>query len=348
MFILPTIILLILMNIFPLIYSLFLSFNDYSVISSDAPVWVGLDNYVSILNDQQFWHNFAVTGTYALISVALQTVVGFGMAMLLRTKFTGSGVVTTLILVPMMLSPIVVATFWKLIFSPSIGIFNYIFGFLTILLPVLVGVILVLLLWGVMPRLAGEGAARAVRIGLLLLVPVIAHLVWRFVLNQDQTYMDFYRQVTAIETGPEWLAQPTLAMWAIIIVDVWMWSPFVMLLCLAGLSAIPEYLYEAAAIDRAGAWFQFRRITLPQVMPLLLIAVLFRTIEAFKQFDLVMGLTGGGPGDTTETVSVQLYQLAFQGQFDTGKSSALAYIVLVVIIAVSNLYIRALNRAREG
>jgi len=144
------------------------------------------------------------------------------------------------------------------------------------------------------------------------------------------------------------LGEPALAMWAIIIVDVWMWSPFVMLLCLAGLSAIPEYLYEAAAIDRAGGWFQFRRITLPQVMPLLLIAVLFRTIEAFKQFDLVMGLTGGGPGDVTETVSVQLYQLAFQGQFDTGKSSALAYIVLVVIIAVSNLYIRALNRAREG
>lgn len=118
-----------------------------------------------------------------------------------------------------------------------------------------------------------------------------------------------------------------------------------MLLVLAGLSAIPDYLYEAASIDRAGAWFQFRRITLPQVMPLLLIAVLFRTIEAFKQFDLVSGLTGGGPGDATQTVSIRLYQLAF-GDFDTGKASALAYIILVVIIAVSNLYIRALNRAR--
>jgi len=119
-----------------------------------------------------------------------------------------------------------------------------------------------------------------------------------------------------------------------------------MLLCLAGLSAIPEYLYEAASIDRASAWFQFRRITLPQVMPLLLIAVLFRTIEAFKQFDLVQGLTGGGPSDVTETVSIRLYKLAFQGQYDTGTSSALAYIILVIIIAVSNLYIRSLNRAR--
>lgn len=279
-FIMPTIILLIVMNIFPLIYSLYLSFTNYSVIADQAPQWVGIQNYQNILSDQRFWTNFATTGRYALVSVVLQTLIGFGLALLLRNKFKGSGIVTTLILVPMMLSPIVVATFWKLMFNPSVGIFNYLLGY------------------------------------------------------------------TDINTSPQWLAKPDLALWSIIIVDVWMWSPFVMLLCLAGLSAIPEYLYEAAAIDRASAWFQFRRITLPQVMPLLLIAVLFRTIEAFKQFDLVMGLTGGGPGDVTETVSIRLYKLAFQGQYDTGTSSALAYIILVVIIAVSNLYIRSLNRAR--
>jgi multiple sugar transport system permease protein len=283
LFILPTMIVLILMNIFPLIYSLFLSFTNYSVINPDvAPEWVGIQNYQNILSDERFWHHFAITGRYALISVALQTLIGFGLALLLRQKFKGSGLVTTLLLVPMMLSPIVVATFWKLIFNPSTGIFNYLLGY------------------------------------------------------------------TNINTSPQWLGDPNLAMWAIIIVDVWMWSPFVMLLCLAGLSAIPEYLYEAAAIDRASAWFQFRRITLPQVMPLLLIAVLFRTIEAFKQFDLAIGLTGGGPGDATEVVSIRLYKLAFQGQFDTGTSSALAYIILIVIIAVSNLYIRSLNKARGG
>lgn len=280
LFILPTVILLILMNIFPLIYSLYLSFTNYSVIADQAPEWIGIQNYTTILSDQRFWANFATTGRYALISVILQTLIGFGLALLLRNKFKGSGLVTTLILVPMMLSPIVVATFWKLMFNPSLGIFNYLLGY------------------------------------------------------------------TDINTSPLWLGDPNLALWAIVIVDVWMWSPFVMLLCLAGLSAIPEYLYEAAAIDRASAWFQFRRITLPQVMPLLLIAVLFRTIEAFKQFDLVMGLTSGGPGDVTETVSIRLYKLAFQGQYDTGMSSALAYIILIIIIAVSNLYIRSLNKAR--
>lgn len=283
LFIWPTLILLILVNIFPLFYSLYLSFNEYSVISNQPPEWVGLENYQQILMNERsrYWHNFTVTGKYAVLSVGLQMLIGFGLAMLLRERFRGSGLITTLILIPMMLSPVVVGLFWKLIFDPSKGIFNYF----------------------VYTNAAG---------------------------------------------GDQWLSDPTLALWAIVIVDVWMWSPFVMLLCLSGLSAIPNYLYEAAAIDRASAFFQFRRITLPQVAPLLLIAVLFRTIEAFKAFDLVMGLTGGTPGDATETVAVRLYREAFLGKFNTGASSALAYIVLIVIIAVSNLYIRALNQVREG
>lgn len=283
LFIWPTLILLILVNIFPLFYSLYLSFTDFSVISNQPPEWVSFDNYEKILANERsrYWHNFTVTGKYAALSVGLQMIIGFGLAMLLRERFRGSGLVTTLILIPMMLSPVVVGLFWKLIFDPSKGIFN--------------------------------------------------HMI--------------YINPTG---GEEWLSNPTLALWAIVIVDVWMWSPFVMLLCLSGLSAIPDYLYEAAAIDRASSWFQFRRITLPQVAPLLLIAVLFRTIEAFKAFDIVMGLTGGTPGDATETVSVRLYREAFLGKFKTGESSALAYIVLIIIIAVSNLYIRQLNRIREG
>jgi multiple sugar transport system permease protein len=282
LFIWPTLILLIVWNVFPLFYSLFLSFTDYSAIANKPPVWVGLGNFRAILSDTRLWQSFATTGRYALLSVGFQTILGFGLALLLRERFRGSGVVTTLLLIPMMLSPVVVGLFWKLIFNPSYGIFNYLIGFRN---------------------------------------PA---------------------------TAPEWLGEPRLALWAIVIVDVWMWTPFVMLLCLSGLSAIPEYLYEAAAIDRASSWFQFRRITLPQVAPLLLIAVLFRTIEAFKAFDLVMGLTGGGPGDATEVVAVNLYRMAFLGQFRTGRASALAYVVLIIIIAISNVYIRYLNKMREG
>jgi multiple sugar transport system permease protein len=285
LFIAPTLILLILFNIFPLFYSLYLSFTDYSAIEKVDPVWVGFRNFSTLLNDPQMWKYFATTGRFAFLSVSLQTVLGFGLALLLREKFRGSGFLTTLILIPMMLSPVVVGFFWKLIFNPSSGIFNYALGYTN----------------------------------------------------------------PAGAPGPDWLASGTLSLWAVVIVDVWMWTPFVMLLCLSGLNAIPDYLYEAAAIDRASGWFQFWRITLPQVMPLLLIAVLFRTIEAFKSFDLVMGMTGGGPGDATELVAVNLYRIAFQGQWRTGYASALAYIILVIIIAISNVYIRNLNKVRgEG
>jgi multiple sugar transport system permease protein len=281
LFLWPTLALLIAINIFPLFYSLYLSFTDYSAIANKPPVWVGLQNYREILTSDQLWIYFRNTGRFVLMSVTLQTLVGFGMALLLRTRFFGSGIITTLILIPMMLSPVVAGLFWKLIYDPTYGIFNYLLGF-------------------------------------------------------------------APGRGPDWLGSTELAMWAVVIVDVWMWSPFVMLLCLAGLSAIPDYLYEAAEIDRASTWYQFWRITLPQVAPLLLIAVLFRTIEAFKTFDLVMGLTGGGPGDATELVAVNLYRLAFLGQWNTGKASALAYIVLVIIIGVSNIYIKYLNKIKEG
>jgi multiple sugar transport system permease protein len=232
------------------------------------------------------WEAFTTSGKYVLFSVALQTVVGFGLAMLVRGKFRGSGVVTTLILVPMMLSPVVVGLFWKLMYNPNFGYFNFLIG------------------------LGGEG-------------------------QLDMIASRFGNQ-----------AVQGLALAAVILVDVWMWSPFVMLLVLSGLNAIPDYLYEAAAIDRASSWFQFWRITVPQVMPLLLIAVLFRTIEALKSFDLVMGLTGGGPGNQTELIAVYLYRVAFLGQFRTGYASALAYIILIIVIAISNLYIRYLNKAK--
>jgi multiple sugar transport system permease protein len=290
LFIWPTLILLIAINVFPLFYSLYLGFTQYSAIAPQPPVWVGFENFRRILNDEQLWEYFATSGRYALLSVGLQTLVGFGLAMLIREKFWGSGVITTLILIPMMLSPVVVGLFWKLMYNPTFGYFNYLLGF------------------------------------------------------------------SNPATAPDWLASswgrqpvPGLALWAVIIVDVWMWSPFVMLLCLSGLNAIPGYLYEAAAIDRASPWFQFWRITLPQVAPLLLIAVLFRTIEAIKSFDLVMGMTGGGPGVQTELIAVNLYRQAFLGQWKTGQASALAYIILIVIIAVSNIYIRYLNRMKgEG
>lgn len=273
LFIIPTIAFLIVFNIFPLIYSLGYSFTDFRASSNAPAAFVGLQNYRDLLNDDHVWNNFSVTARYVLLSVGGQVLLGFGVALLLNRRIPFKGMFTTLLLVPMMMSPVVVGLFWELLYSPSWGIINYALGL-------------------------GDFA---------------------------------------------WLSDPDVALYAIAITDIWMWSPFVMLLCLAGLSAIPQHLYEAAAIDRAGRWFTFTRITLPLVAPLLLIAVIFRTMEAFKTFDLAFIMSSQ---ETTELIAIKLYRLAFQ-EWQTGPSCALAYMVLIMVLAITNIYVKYLNRARD-
>ena len=273
LFIIPSIVFLIVFNIFPLLYSLGYSFTDFRA-STNAPAqFVGLANYRELLNDEFIWTNFAITAKYVLVSVAGQVIVGFGVAMLLNRDIPFKGLLTTLLMLPMMLSMAVVGLFWKLLYDPSFGIINYLFGLGTF----------------------------------------------------------------------EWLADPEVALYAIAITDIWMWSPFVMLLSLAGLSAVPKHLYEAAAIDRAGSLYSFFRITLPLVAPILMIAIIFRTMEAFKTFDLAYILSSQ---PTTELIAIRLYKMAFQ-EWQTGMSCALAYIVLVMVLAITNIYVKYLNKVKE-
>jgi len=262
---------------------LILSFSKYSAIGSESPDFIGTRNYTKILSDPNVWKYFTTTAYFVVLAVAAQFVIGFGLALLLNREFKGKGTVTTLILIPMMLSPVVVGLFWRFILDPSWGLMNY----------------------------------------LLSLLPGFS--------SKAQ--------------GIIWLTKPKMALFSLVIIDTWMWSPFMMLLSLAGLSAIPKYLYEAAEIDRASTWFKFRHITFPLVAPLLLIALLFRTMDAFKLFDLVYIVTEGGPGTATETVSMSLYRQAFRN-WNTGESCALAYVLLIVIIALSNIYIKYLNKAK--
>jgi multiple sugar transport system permease protein len=282
-FLSPTMILLLLIAIFPLIWSLYLSFTRYSVIkdAEAGPVWIGLRNYAQLLSDRAIWSRFTTTAGFVIPAVAIELVLGFALALLLNRNFRGRGVLMTLMLIPMMLSPVVVALFWRFMLRADTGIINY-----------------------------------------------------------------YIRDVLRLsEKGVFWLTDLKVAMWSIVLVDVWMWTPFMMLISLAGLSAVPKYLYEAADVDRASAWFKFRHITLPIISPLILIGVLFRVMDSYRVFDTVYALTGGGPGRATQVMSVYIYQLAFR-DFDTGKGSALGYIMLIVIIALANLLIRLLNRMR--
>ena len=282
-FITPTIIILLAVNIFPLIWTIWLSFTNYKANRPNADVkWIGLRNYERILTDSDIWLTMQATAHFLIWTLVLQVLIGFALAWLINQKFKGNDLWTTIIVLPMMLSPAVVGNFWTFLYQPQIGLFNYVFAFLT---------------------------------------------------QSDPTSFSMIGDVA-------------LAPWSIVIVDTWMWTPFVMLICLAGLRSIPDYIYEAAECDRASKWRQFWTITVPMVLPFLMLAVLFRGIENFKMFDLVVQLTGGGTGSTTELTSINLKREAFE-KWRTGYSSAYAIILFVTVFGLASIYVKALNKVKE-
>jgi multiple sugar transport system permease protein len=283
LFIAPTVILLLAINIFPLIWTIRLSFTNYRANRPNAPlISVGIDHYQTILSDPDVWAAMQATAHFVVWTILLQTLLGFTLAYLIDRKFRGHAFWTTIILVPMMLSPAVVGNFWRFLYQPQIGLFNYVISFLT----------------GVPPS--------------------------------------SFQMIGSVNLAP----------WSIIIVDTWMWTPYVALIILAGLRSIPDYIYEAAEVDRASKWRQFWSITLPMVLPFIMLAVLFRGIENFKMFDMVNLLTSGGPGSTTEVASITLKREAFE-KWRTGYSSAFAIILFVTVFGLANIYVKALNRVKQ-
>ena len=282
-FIAPTIFLLLAVNIFPLIWTIYLSFTNYRANRPNAEVkWIGTRNYERILNDADIWLTMQATAHFLFWTILLQVLLGFALAWLINRKFKGNDLWTTIIVLPMMLSPAVVGNFWTFLYQPQIGLFNYVIAFFT---------------------------------------------------GADPTSFSMIGDVV-------------LAPWSIVIVDTWMWAPFVMLICLAGLRSIPDTIYEAAECDRASKWRQFWTITVPMVLPFLMLAVLFRGIENFKMFDLVVQLTGGGPGSTTELTSINLKREAFE-KWRTGYASAYAIILFVTVFGLASIYVKALNKVKE-
>lgn len=279
LFILPTIILLIVINIFPLLWSLVLSFSEYTARMPTEwgknPDMVGIANYVRILSNPDMWLKFITTAKYVIMSVGGEMILGFGLALLLQTKFKGKGIISTLLVLPMTMSPVIVGLMWKLFMDANWGMFNFLLGLGRI----------------------------------------------------------------------DWAQDPRINLYSIVIVDIWMWTPFVMLLSMAGLSAVPESLYEAAEVDRASWWFKFTRITLPMVFPLLLIALIFRTMEAFKIFDLPMGLVGRG-ASAPPLLAMEVYNQTFL-TWRTGYGSSIGYIMLVMVIAITSVFIKYLNKAKQ-
>ncbi|MCK4712605.1 MAG: sugar ABC transporter permease [Marinosulfonomonas sp.] len=282
LFVGPSIVLLLAVNIFPLIWTINLSFTNFKANRLREVEYIGLRNYERILTDSDTWLSMQATAHFLFWTIFFQVLIGFALAYLINKKFKGNDLWTTIIVLPMMLSPAVVGNFWTFLYQPQIGLFNYVVTFFT----------------------GGDPSS--------------------------------FSMIGSVDLAP----------WAIVIVDTWMWTPFVMLICLAGLRSIPDSIYEAAECDRASKWRQFWTLTVPMVLPFLMLAVLFRGIENFKMFDLVVQLTGGGPGSITEVTSINLKREAFE-KWRTGYASAYAVILFVTVFGLASIYVKALNKVKD-
>jgi multiple sugar transport system permease protein len=192
-------------------------------------------------------------------------------------------------------------------------------------------------------RIRGRNFYLAILLIPMLMPPIAVGLIWRLLLHPELGIINYGLGLLSLPK-PSWLGDPDLAMITVIIVDVWHETSFIMLILLAGLTALPGTLYEAAMIDGAGRWQQFRFITVPLLMPTILVAVLIRLIAALKTYDLIYILTRGGPGTKTETISYYIYRVAFVF-LEMGKSSAMSFMLLLLIIALTILLMRAMRTA---
>jgi multiple sugar transport system permease protein len=267
----PSMILIALVAAYPILYAIWLSLHDYSLINPGVSRWDVGGNYLDALKSNEFWAAFRTTFIFTIVSVFLELILGLVMALAMHAAFRGQGLLRTVVLVPWAVLTVVTAIMWRTIFEAPLG-----------LVPSVLGTI-------------GIG--------------------------QDVV----------------WLGQKPYALIVMIIADTWKAAPFMALLILAGLQTIPTELYEAARVDGATAWQRFVRITLPLLKPAILVALIFRTLDALRIFDLPFVLTKGAQG--TNTLSLYAYQQLQQNQI-IGLGSALSVLTFLIVMTVSLMYIR--------
>ena len=274
----PIVLFIIIMVGFPLVYTVYLSFTDWNM-GVTAPEFLGLENYVDVLTDPQFWSDTGNTLYLAFGSVAIELVLGTCIAIVLNRPFRGKDVVKTLFLLPMVATPIAVGMVWQLIYEPTLGVANHFLKFLG-------------------------------------LEPVM------------------------------WLIDSNTVLNSLMIIEIWEWTPMVMLIVLAGLAGLPREVYESAQLDGAGKFQLFRKITLPLLRPTLIVTALLRLIDALKTFDIIYATTQGGPLQASETVNLLAYKSIFS-YFKMGRGAALIICFLAEIGLCCALFIILRKKTRE-
>ncbi|NOX88028.1 MAG: sugar ABC transporter permease [Calditrichaeota bacterium] len=273
-FLLPALLLICLVTLFPLGYGLVLGLMRKMPVFGISE-FTGLSNFLFLLKDPRFQQSLWTTLKFTLISVPLELSLGMLIALLMKEKIPGNMLLKLTIMIPWAIPTVVSARMWEWIYNPEYGILNYLLKYSGI-----------------------------------------------------------------ISESVNWLGNPHWALPAIIIADVWKTTPFAALLIYAGLQTIPAELYDSAKIDGAGSFRRFFHITLPLVFPIVLIVGIFRTMDALRIFDLVYVLTGGGPANITETMSVYAYKLLFQTmQFGYGSAVSIAMFVIVALLSSGYIYL---------
>lgn len=282
LFVLPAVIVLLAITVFPLIYELRLAFVSWELTTSTEAKFVGLQNFITILfKDGRFWSSLRVTLTLMIFGVAIQLIVGTGLALLLNRLGRWRTPLVSLFLIPVLIAPVVAGFQFRMIYHDQFGPLNY-------------------------------------------LIEIVTGGRWR---------------------GFAWIADPRVALFSIMMTDVWQWTPFLMLIVLAGLQSIPVELFEAAEVDGATSAQTFWHITLPLLLPVIVIGILIRAMDSFKLFDIIYLLTGGGPGDVTETISFYTYLQGFKF-FSLGYTAAMAFLQLIVITVIAQIFLKFQRQQR--
>ena len=280
LFVLPTLVILFGLALYPLIWSGMMAFRVENLFNPKIGKWVGFRNFDYLLvNDDTFWKTIRLTGVWCLVTVSVQLVLGFLLALLLDTGARVVGLLRTLIVIPVFITPVAMGLTWRFMFEPVTGVLNY--------------------------------------------------------LLESVGLPDF-----------AWHTSTDTALIAVMIADIWQWTPFVTLILLAGMQSISPEVVEAARLERIRGWTYLRRIVIPLIWPVITVVLLIRLVDAIRIFDIVYVITRGGPGTSTLLASVNAYTVFQSGRL--GVMAAYGFLIVIAINVVVIFFLRILHRQEQA
>lgn len=263
----------------PFVTSIWYSLERYNLAMPYLRRFIGVDNYIELFTDPDFWNTVKVSMIYTVATVGVELLLGLGIAMLLRERTRLNNFISIALLMPLMTAPAIAALMWKLMTNPSFGVLSWIVA----------------------------------QFGL---------------------------------TNFKWASDPSTAMLTVVLVDTWVYTPFIMILLLAGLRSLPTQPFEAAELDGVPPSFVFFRVTLPMLMPYIFTATLFRLLDSIQQFDIIYAMTQGGPGNSLLVFQVRSYLEFFQ-YTNVGRSAAILMVLWAITFVLSQAFVKQWLKLRE-